>query len=110
MKKIIFTLFTLFSTTALAGEQSGKVDTLYARAADNLHLVSLKGGSSRTNQPSCATQGYWLIKDEKSAAGKSQFSQLLAAKLSGKTVLIRGLNSCNRWGDGEDINTVIIID
>lgn len=91
-----------------AGTQTGKVETLYARASDNLHLVTLSGGTAKTGSPSCATRGYWLIRDENSVAGKSQFSQLLAAKLAGATVTITGLNTCSRWGDGEDINTIVI--
>jgi hypothetical protein len=93
-----------------AGQQTGMADTLYARASDGLHLVILKNGTEKTNSPSCATKDYWLIKDENSVAGKSQFSQLLAAKMAGKTVRIFGLNTCDRWGDGEDINVVIISD
>jgi hypothetical protein len=90
-----------------AGTQTGKVDKLYARASDNLHLVILNG-TPKTNSPQCAKFGYWLIKDENSAAGKSQFSQLLAAQMSGKTVTISGSNTCIRWSDGEDINTIVI--
>lgn len=110
MKKITVLLFTLFSFSAFAGEQTGKVSTLYARAKDGLHLVTLTEGSARSNSPACATHNYWLIKDENSVTGKSQFSQLLAAKMSGKSVSIHGLNTCSRWGDGEDINIIIIQD
>ncbi|CDU08704.1 conserved hypothetical protein [Vibrio coralliirubri] len=108
-KNITLILF-IISNTANAGSQTGKVSTLYARASDNLHLVTLTGGTAKTDSPTCATKGYWLIRDENSIAGKSQFSQLLAAKMAGKTVTISGLNSCIRWGDGEDINTIIIKD
>ncbi|PKF80337.1 hypothetical protein CW749_07155 [Vibrio sp. vnigr-6D03] len=63
-----------------AGTQTGKVETLYARASDNLHLVTLSGGTAKTGSPSCAIKGYWLNRGEKSIAGKSQISRLLAAK------------------------------
>ncbi|RTZ21879.1 hypothetical protein EKN09_17120 [Vibrio penaeicida] len=101
-------VFCMATFGVQAGYQTGKVESLYARASDNLHLVTLSGGTAKTGSPSCATRGYWLIRDENSAAGKSQFSQLLAAKLAGATVKIEGLNTCSRWGDGEDINTIII--
>lgn len=97
-------------TPAFAGKQTGKIDILYARAHDNLHLVSLKEGSERSGHPTCATNNYWLIKDENSVTGQSQFSQLLAAQLAGKTVQIVGSNTCSRWGNGEDINTIVIKD
>lgn len=100
-------LFVCTSLACHAGNQEGKISRLYARAGDNLHLVELTGGT-KTNSPACATNGYWLIKDENSTAGKSQFSQLLAAQLAGKTVAITGLGTCTRWSDGEDINVVVI--
>lgn len=100
----------MLSSKIYAGHQTGKVSILYARASDNLHLVSLTGGTQRVDPPSCAKNNYWLIKDENSTVGKSQFSQLLAAQLAGKTVRITGLNTCSRWGDGEDINLIVIFD
>lgn len=106
--KNIALVLSIMSSTVNAGSQTGKISTLYARASDNLHLVSLTGGTAKIDSPACATRDYWLIRDENSVAGKSQFSQLLAAKMAGKTVTISGLNSCIRWGDGEDINTIII--
>jgi hypothetical protein len=103
-------LLCFISVGVLAGEQTGKVATLYARANDGLHLVELSGGTEKSNSPACATRKYWLIKDENSTTGKSQFSQLLAAKMAGRTVRISGLNTCTRWGDGENINFIIILD
>ncbi|MCS4306757.1 hypothetical protein M2404_001082 [Rheinheimera pacifica] len=29
---------------------------------------------------------------------------LLAAQASGRELTVRGMNTCNRWGDGEDVN------
>jgi len=49
-----------------------------------------------------------MIKDENTTYGKSQFSMVLAAYLSGKKVTIIGSGACNRWGDGEDIETLVI--
>lgn len=107
--KACYFLSLAISLPAIAGVQTGKVDTLIARASDNLHLVTLSGGE-KTNSPECALRNYWMIKDESSSAGKSQFSQLLSAKLANKEVTILGLNTCTRWGDGEDINTIVIED
>lgn len=110
MRTISVVILLFLSLSAFAGQQTGQVDILYARAQDNLHLVTLKNASPKTNSPSCATNTYWLIKDENSVAGKSQFSQLLAAKMAQKNVSITGTNSCDRWNDGEDINIIIIQD
>ncbi|WP_419237716.1 hypothetical protein ACN08P_08995 [Photobacterium leiognathi subsp. mandapamensis] len=107
--RIILLILSLFTPFSFAGEQTGKIGGFYARASDNLHLIFLEGNHS-TNKPACAKYSYWLIKDEHSTSGKSQFSQILAAKLANKTVTIKGLNTCSRWADGEDINYIVILD
>jgi hypothetical protein len=33
---------------------------------------------------------------------------ILVAHAAGKTVSITGMNTCNRWGDGEDVNLIKI--
>ena len=58
-------------------------------------------------RPSCATQGYWMIKDENSAAGKRQLAALLAARATGAEVTVIGFNACTRWGDGEDVDAIL---
>lgn len=95
-------LFT--AAPASAGSAGGLIDRLWVRSADGLHYVTLKG--TVDGSPVCATQTYFMIRDEKSDAGKSQFAMLMAAYLSGKRVTITGTGACTRWMDGEDIATV----
>lgn len=83
MRISCISLLCFISVGVLAGEQTGKVASLLARVSDGLHLVDLSGGTEKSNSPACATHKYWLIKDESSTTGKSQFSQLLAAKMAG---------------------------
>lgn len=104
MKKILLMSLCLCANS-YAGYQMGKVQTIVVRE-DGLHYVVLEGTAA--GKPACATAGYWMIRDENSAAGKSQLSVLLAAHASGRVVYIDGKNSCTRWGDGEDISTVQI--
>ena len=92
------------------GQLTGTVDQLYVRAHDNLHYVTLNADSERTGSPQCATNGYFMIMDENSAAGKSQYSLLLAAKMANKRIKIVGNGTCNRWGDGEDISYILFLD
>jgi hypothetical protein len=49
-----------------------------------------------------------MIKNENSVAGKSQISLLLAAQAAGKPVAITGAGTCTRWGDGEDIDVLVV--
>lgn len=108
MKKIISVFLLALSFNVCAGNQSGTVNYVIVRASDGLVYFTLKGGALNS-RPACATIGYWMIKDENSNAGKQQYSMILAAHAAGKTVNVTGMNSCNRWGDGEDVNTIQII-
>jgi hypothetical protein len=106
--RIIFLLSLFISTNIYAGTQSGTVDYITVRASDGLVYFTLKGGS-KTGSPSCAKIGYWMIKDENSNSGKLQYSMVLSAHASGKTINITGMNTCTRWGDGEDVNSIKIV-
>ncbi len=101
-------LVSLIATAgAQAGEGTGTVDTLVVRDTDGLTYVQLS--TPPTNRPSCAAgTTYWMIPSENSEAGKKLYALLLAAHVSGKTVIIAGKNTCARWGDGEDIQYVLM--
>jgi hypothetical protein len=103
----MFLLSLFVSTNIYAGTQSGTVNYIIVRASDGLVYFTLKGGS-RVGNPSCATHGYWMIKDENSNSGKLQYSMVLSAHASGKTINVTGMNACTRWGDGEDVNSIQI--
>jgi hypothetical protein len=69
--------------------------------------VDLFGPSDfRVLHPACAYQPYWIIPNETTESGKRLFATLLAALVSGHKVTIQGKNTCSRWPDGEDIDTV----
>lgn len=104
---IVAVIFLFVSGISLAGTQTGTVQALYVRASDGLVYFVLSG-SVKSSSPACATIGYWMVKDENSAAGKRQYALLLAAQLSGRTVTVVGLNTCTRWSDGEDVDWLTI--
>lgn len=108
MKQLIGILLLALAFNVSAGSQSGTVGYVIVRASDGLVYFTLKGGTLN-DRPDCATIAYWMIKDENSNAGKQQYSMILAAHAAGKTVSVRGMNTCNRWSDGEDVNTIQII-
>lgn len=83
------------------------MDYIIVRASDGLTYFTIKGGEIVDNPP-CATQGYWMIKDENSNSVKMQYSMILSAQASGKTINVTGMNTCARWGDGEDVNFIQI--
>lgn len=107
-KLLIGLIGVVVAIPSVAGTQSGKIVKIYARATDGINLVYLSG--PRTGRPACATQDYWIIKDENSTTGKKQFAMLLMAQAAGRTVMLDGAGSgaCTRWGDGEDIVAVTV--
>ena len=97
----------MFAGNAIASTYTGKVSSIRVREEDGLVWVYLLG--ERTgNRPVCATSSYMMIKNENSPAGKRQLALLMMAQATNKTVLIEGANTCNRWGDGEDISMVSV--
>lgn len=96
------------SNQAIAGTGFGKVKFLLTRTHDGLQYVKIKG--ERAGKPACATNDYFMIRDEKSDTGKAQYAMLMSAYLAGKIVAIEGAGTCNRWGDGEDIESVYFFD
>jgi len=97
---------TLFGAPIMAGagQVTGVVSWVIARASDGLTYVAVVGTPS--GLPSCARGGYWIVKDENSEAGKKQYAMLLEAKATGATITIYGANTCMRWADGEDIDWI----
>ena len=89
---------------AIAGTQTGTVKDVYIRDSDGLILVNLAGTHSA--RPACALLTYWAIPNETTDSGKRLYALLLAAQLSGRTVIVIGKDTCSRWPDGEDIDTV----
>lgn len=105
MKFLAGIVFAVFSVFSYAGTQTGKVTQILVNDA-GVHYFYLEGAAS--GKPSCATLTYWMIKDENSTAGKSQFSILLTAQASGRPVYVVGKNTCTRWSDGEDVSFISI--
>ena len=97
----------LLSVYANAGTQVGTVQYVMVRASDGLTYFTLSD-SSPSGKPACAAINYWMIKDENSVAGKSQYAMVLSAHASGKKVRITGMNTCSRWRDGEDVDSIQI--
>lgn len=106
MKKLVMLFCCFISGAGFSGTQEGKITEVLVRQSDGLHYFFMSGTAS--NKPSCAINTYWMIKDENSLAGKSQFSMVLTAYASGKTVRIDGTGACTRWSDGEDINVIYL--
>lgn len=109
MRGIVSCVSALIASVAVsAGTAEGQITNFYQRASDGLIIVYLSGAVS--GRPGCASATtYWIVKDENSNAGKGHFAVLLAAQMAGRNVRIIGSNSCVRWGDGEDIQYIQVL-
>lgn len=94
----------LFVVPAVAGQQTGTVAMLLVRQSDGMVYFYLDG--TATGKPACATNAYWMIKDENSNAGKQMLAMLLAARAQGQAITVVGNNTCTRWSDGEDVDQI----
>ena len=87
MKHVVGILLLIISLNSYSGNQTGTVNYVIVIASDGLVYFTLKGGNLNS-RPTCATIGYWMIKDENSNAGKQQYSMILAAHAAGKMVKV----------------------
>jgi len=106
-----FTIPTLYialcmtTTSAHAGDQYGTISYVIARS-DGLTYFILSG--THNSRPACASSTDWVIVNENSDFGKRQFAMLMAAKAQGINIYVQGKNSCTRWPDSEDVDTVTL--
>ena len=106
---LVFVIALCVSVTAAASSQTGKIKRLYVRASDGLTYFTMDSATP-SDKPSCATHSYWMIKDENSEVGKKQYAMLLAAHAAGRKILIYGSDKCTRWRDGEDVDSVVLLE
>lgn len=87
-----------FGTTSFAGSSSGKVTTLIVNASNFLFFTA----GTKIGSPSCGNNNQWAI-NLGTAQGKSIYALLLSSQAQDKVVYIVGNNTCNNWGDREDV-------
>jgi len=97
--------FASVVSPAIAGTQTAFVKDIYIRDSDGLIIVDLTGNAA-SGHPACALQPYWIIPSENSETGRHLLALLIAAQISSRYVIIQGKNTCSRWPDGEDIESV----
>ena len=88
------------------GSEDGTISVLTSQPTSNTTFINLTGGTS-TDRPACATSGRFALDTSKSA-GRTTLAILIGAFVSGKTVVIYGLGTCNTWSDSEDVSFVYV--
>lgn len=104
---LVLTSLCMSVVPCFAGSQRGVITHLLVWASDGVVYFYLSG--TPKDRPSCAQAWhYWMIKDENSTAGKQQLMQLLTAYALGTPITVYGTNTCIRWADGEDVDTIVL--
>ena len=113
-KYLILVISIAISSQCLAGDETGTVRFQHGQYG---HSSTSAGktffyldGSTKKNTPACATFSggeRWVINNNWPGASM-QLSILLAAKMSGKKVQIRGANNCGVHGDSETASDLFI--
>jgi hypothetical protein len=105
---ILPSLAAVAGAPAIAGTETGFIKAIHVRDSDGLIWVDLTitTNPGPLNHPQCAWQPYWILPNESSQSAKELFATLLAAQVSGRKVTLIGKNTCTRWPDGEDIESV----
>lgn len=99
MKKILIATFFCFQALgAMAGTSSGKVTTLIVNASNYLFF----NAGVKQQSPVCGNNDQWAI-NLSTPKGKSIYAMLLAAKAQDRNVWVYGNNTCDEWGDREDV-------
>lgn len=102
MKKLTKIFFSTcafaFCNIGHAGTSSGPVTTLIINSSNFLFFTA----GTKTGSPTCGNNNQWAI-NLGTAQGKTIYAMLLAAQAQNKTVTVYGNNTCNNWGDREDV-------
>jgi len=107
LKHLIILFMAIAIAPSWASTQEGQVTQLMVRQSDGLHYFFMTG--TRSTRPACAqNHTYWMIADENSVAGQAQYAMLLSALVSGRTIVANGTGRCDRWSDGEDLDTLYL--
>ena len=118
MKIIAIVLLSLSTFPTFAGVITGKVIQINVRDDDGMHYFYLDNPTN--DRAPCATNDYWVIKDENSAVGKAQLSLLLTAYSTDSKVKVKGFGpgnngpygTCDRDvslnSQGEDVRVIIL--
>lgn len=89
------------SSIASAGTTTGTVNQLYIHEYNDSILFNMTSQSQ--NFIGCATTKRYAVSTS-TQQGKNILSTILAAKISDKSVMVVGENTCTTHGDAEDIS------
>lgn len=105
MKKIFAALCATaaFPICAMAGNSQGPVTEYIVNTQGKLFFVA----GTQNSKPSCST-GAWAVDltGPNSTGGKAILAAIIAARASGRTVVVVGTGACDVWPDRETVSYV----
>jgi hypothetical protein len=100
---VFFVFLLLCSGQSFGSESNGKVIDYWIHYVNNVFAFSIE---NQTGRPACATfdnpSGRYVV-DTSTNKGKVIASAIIAAKVNGTVVHAWGADTCNYYGDSEDL-------
>ena len=97
-KLIVIAILCATACASHAGSSSGKVTSMIINSSNYLFFTA----GTKSGSPACGNNDQWAI-NLGTAQGKTIYALLLAAQAQDKVVNVVGNNTCNNWGDREDV-------
>ncbi len=106
MKISIIAFLLLITEACLAGSATGKIVGYIPYSSGNEEIMFIKV-ENITGAASCNTTSRFTMRSNNPRYKATQ-AAALAAFMAGTTVKAKGLDSCNNWGNSEDLNYVCL--
>ncbi|WP_045825407.1 hypothetical protein [Teredinibacter turnerae] len=103
--KYLVLLISLISGPVFSGSGAGKVRIEHIGDWNGKSLLFFYT-DSHISAPDCNTYAHRWVIDLSTDEGKAQYSLLLAAQMSDKTVNVGGKANCNLWDNSETVHWV----
>ena len=95
---IIVLVIFITPLSALAGQSSGLVSEIIVNGFNYLFFSA----GTKSGSPACGNNNSWAL-NLSTAKGRSIYALVLTAQAQGKSLVVVGNNTCNEWGDREDV-------
>jgi len=109
MQKLLLAALCLLSPTLYAGTSTSGVITGFSPYSSGTTQIILFKTSTLANTPACNfTQRFAMNSNNPRFA--NTVSAVMAAYAAGKPVQVKGLDTCNVWGNAEDLDYICVGD
>ncbi|PTQ90496.1 hypothetical protein [Agitococcus lubricus] len=109
MKKLLFILAALSSVSAYAGTSTGGTITGFSPYSSGTVEILIFKTSTLTGTPACNTTQRFAI-NSNNIRYSNTTAAVMTAYSANKIVQVKGLGTCNVWGNAEDVDVICVGD